>query len=171
MKYKWRKCKLSIYFYFLLFIYLLLYIFFFKFFKHFFSPITKPVKSKKEKLQILNHTLSHMFRNSLIKTQSLVKKSKFQPKSKKKKDRKRKKEKKTFDPVQWPIKKIHFFREMKPFVICHHSREINTRDSLLPFSSFFIFHPREMPRAISIVGLARLISYRLIECPSGQDPL
>lgn len=112
-----------------------------------------------------------MFRNSLIKTQSLVKKSKFQPKSKKKKDRKRKKEKKTFDPVQWPIKKIHFFREMKPFVICHHSREINTRDSLLPFSSFFIFHPREMPRAISIVGLARLISYRLIECPSGQDPL
>lgn len=109
-----------------------------------------------------------MFRNSLIKTQSLVKKSKFQPKSKKKKDRKRKKKKKTFDPVQWPIKKIHFFREMKPFVTIH-ARSI--RAIPLPFSSFFIFHPREMPRAISIVGLARLISYRLIECPSGQDPL
>lgn len=41
-------------------------------------------------------------------------------------------------------KKNTFFREMeRNHVICHHSREINTRD-FLPSPSSLFFHPREM---------------------------
>ena len=84
-----------------------------------------------------------MFRNSLIKTQSLVKKSKFQPKSKKKKkkDRKRKKEKKNVWSSAVANKKNTFFSRDE--TICNLSPF--TRDQYARFPSplllFFYFSP------------------------------
>lgn len=109
-----------------------------------------------------------MFRNSLTKNPVTCKNPNFNQNQKKKK--KIKKGKKTFDLAQWPIKKIHFFREMKPRNLSPFTRDQYAR-FFSPSPPLFLFFTLVRCRAISIVGLAGLISYRLIECPSGQDPL
>lgn len=144
-------------------------IFFFKFFKNFFLSIIKTIKKKplvKKYFSLLTRILSVQSSNGIAilfyKNPVICKKSKFQRKSKKKK------KKKTFDLV--PIKKYIFSRnETKPRNLSPFTRSIRAIFSLPP--PLFYFSPSWDASTISIVGLAGLISYRLIECPSGQDPL